>query len=106
MRKQRPSGLRWMVGLCGLLMGWPMACGGKAAECTNGIQVSEYNTSGLKCTKPCDCSNLKFEGYCINETCIANPRNPAQRKGEIRPCKLLQKSEPADGDNKKPNPPH
>ncbi|MCK6510110.1 hypothetical protein L6R29_09105 [Myxococcota bacterium] len=92
MRERQPKGLRYPVGLCTLLLWLQMACGGGSAECTNDIQVSEYNTSGLKCTQPCDCSNLKYEGYCISGTCISTTRNPAQRKGDIRPCKLLQKA--------------
>ncbi len=79
------------------LVGWVVwfglsvvSCGG-SGECINGIQTTDYNPSGLQCSKDCDCSNLKHEGYCVSGTCIVSERTTAQRKGEIRQCKLLQK---------------
>lgn len=67
-----------------------VSCGG-GGECINNIQLSEYNTSGLQCSKACDCSNLRYEGYCIAGVCVSSARIAAQRQGEIRPCKLQQK---------------
>ncbi len=85
------SGRRWGGWLGGIIGLFVLSCGGGAGVCVNGVQLSEYNPSGLQCTKACDCSNLKYEGYCIGGLCIASPRNAAQRKGEVRSCKLLQK---------------
>ncbi|MCK6511964.1 hypothetical protein L6R29_18640 [Myxococcota bacterium] len=81
---------KWSILFLGVLFGFVVSCGG-TSNCINGIQTTDYNTSGLQCTKSCDCSNLKYEGYCINSTCVSTVRSPAQRKGEIRSCKLLQK---------------
>ncbi|MCK6511982.1 hypothetical protein L6R29_18730 [Myxococcota bacterium] len=84
--------MRWLGGgLLALCFVVGMASCGGGGECKNGIQLADYNTSGLQCKKPCDCSNLKYEGYCVSGTCVSTQRLPAQRKGEIRRCKLLQK---------------
>ncbi len=84
--------MRWLGGgLLALCFVVGVASCGGGGECKNNIQLADYNTSGLKCTTACDCSNLKFEGYCVSGTCVSNPRIPAQRKGDIQRCKLLQK---------------
>ncbi len=84
--------VRWLGGsLLALCLGLGVTSCGGGGECKNGIQLADYNTSGLQCKKPCDCSNLKFEGYCVLGVCVSTQRVPAQRKGEIRQCKLLQK---------------
>ncbi|MCK6511983.1 hypothetical protein L6R29_18735 [Myxococcota bacterium] len=86
------STMRWLGGslLAVCFAVGTASCGG-GGECKNGIQLVDYNTSGLKCTVGCDCSNLKFEGYCVLGTCVSNPRVLARRKGDIQRCKLLQK---------------
>ncbi len=88
----RSSMMRWLgwivVGWCVVVS--VVSCGG-GGECKNGIQLADYNTSGLKCAASCDCSNLKYEGYCVSGVCLSSERTSAQRKGEIRPCKLQQK---------------
>ena len=69
-------------------------CGNR--ECVNGIKLVSYNPNGLSCTELCDCSNLRYEGVCVEGVCRANRRTAAQRKGEIRSCKLLQKFRECD----------
>lgn len=81
---------KWSLLFLSVLFGFVVSCGG-TSNCINGIQTADYNTSGLQCTKSCDCSNLKYEGYCVNAACISTLRGTAERKGEFRLCKLLQK---------------
>ena len=86
--------LRFFLCFCGVLffiLSMSISCVEGGSECIKGIQVSEYNPSGLSCTTTCDCSNLKYEGHCIQGRCLASERTKAQRKGETRRCKLLQK---------------
>ncbi len=84
--------MRWvaLVVWFGLLGVGMVSCGG-GAECINNIQLSEYNTSGLQCSKTCDCSNLRYEGSCVAGVCVSFARAAAQRQGEVRSCKLQQK---------------
>ncbi|MCK6511980.1 hypothetical protein L6R29_18720, partial [Myxococcota bacterium] len=74
----RSSMMRWLgwivVGWCVVVS--VVSCGG-GGECKYGIQIADYNTSGLKCAASCDCSNLKYEGYCVSGVCLSSERTSA-----------------------------
>ncbi|MCK6510608.1 hypothetical protein L6R29_11645 [Myxococcota bacterium] len=78
----------WLFGI-GWLAAFSMSCSA-TPECINGIQISEKNTHGIDCTKDCDCSTLRYEGYCVNNRCTSTARTVAERKGATRVCKLLR----------------
>ena len=83
--------VHWVVSVLCIVVIWGgFSCARLDGECINGIQLSEYNPNSLRCLSHCDCSNLRYEGYCTNGHCFATLRTQAQRKGEIRACKLFQ----------------
>ena len=41
---------------------------------------------GAQCSRRCECNNVKFEGYCIKNQCIAVPRHPCGFAGQRAKC--------------------
>lgn len=77
-----------MLGACLLMALTCLMPSCNQPTCTYGISTALIDPAGSPCEQDCDCSNQRYEGYCLEGTCTAFKRSSCDAPGKDQECSL------------------